>query len=200
MTAPLVGIVMGSTSDWSVMEHASIVLDELGIAHETKIVSAHRIPQEMSSYATSASSRGLRVIFASAGGAAAHLPGKLAAHTLVPVLGVPGPSSVLDGMDSLLSIVQMPAGVPVTTFAIGRAGSVNAALFAAAVLAIAEVALASRLAGRRTAAHDAAVASQSDLPARRPRSLRPGPRSASSAVVSSADSSPSRRRRPATGS
>jgi 5-(carboxyamino)imidazole ribonucleotide mutase len=165
VTAPLVGVVMGSTSDWSVMEHASATLDELGIAHETRVVSAHRMPSEMAEYATTAASRGLRVIIAGAGGAA-HLPGMLAAQTLVPVLGVPVPSTGLAGMDSLLSIVQMPAGVPVATFAIGRAGAVNAALFAAALLASHDAALGDRLAVRRNAAHDSAVASQSELPAR----------------------------------
>lgn len=159
---PFVGVVMGSSSDWSVMEQASVVLDELGIPHETQIVSAHRMPLEMAEYGTSASARGLRVIIAGAGGAA-HLPGMLAAHTLVPVLGVPVPSTALQGMDSLLSIAQMPAGVPVATFAIGRAGAVNAALFAAAMLATADEALMERLVARRTAAHDAAVASQSTL-------------------------------------
>ncbi len=156
---------MGSSSDWSVMEHASKVLDELGVAHATTVVSAHRMPSEMAEYATTAASRGLRVIIAGAGGAA-HLPGMLAAQTLVPVLGVPVPSTALAGMDSLLSIVQMPAGVPVATFAIGRAGAVNAALFAAALLAVDDVALTDRLQARRMTAHDAAVASQSELPAR----------------------------------
>jgi 5-(carboxyamino)imidazole ribonucleotide mutase len=165
VTEPLVGVVMGSTSDWSVMEHASLVLTELRVAHETKIVSAHRMPTEMTAYASAAAARGLRVIIAGAGGAA-HLPGMLAAQTLVPVLGVPVPSTALAGMDALLSIVQMPAGVPVATFAIGRAGAVNAALFAAALLANNDAALADRLQARRTAAHDAAIASQSDLPAR----------------------------------
>jgi 5-(carboxyamino)imidazole ribonucleotide mutase len=165
VTAPLVGVVMGSTSDWSVMEHASKVLEELGVPHETAVVSAHRMPTEMAAYASSATSRGLRVIIAGAGGAA-HLPGMLAAQTLVPVLGVPVPSTALAGMDSLLSIVQMPAGVPVATFAIGRAGAVNAALFAAALLAVDDAALTDRLQTRRVAAHDAAVASQSELPPR----------------------------------
>ena len=155
---------MGSQSDWSVMEHAVSVLRELEISCEARIVSAHRMPIEMAAYAATASDRGLRAIIAGAGGAA-HLPGMLAAQTLVPVLGVPVPSTALAGTDSLLSIVQMPAGVPVATFAIGKAGAINAALFAAAMLAAADPVLAERLAARRMAAHDAAVASQSELPA-----------------------------------
>ncbi len=160
---PLVGVVMGSISDWSVLEHTSRTLDELGIAHECKIVSAHRMPVEMADYATSASGRGLRAIIAGAGGAA-HLPGMLAAHTLVPVLGVPISATALQGMDALLSIVQMPAGVPVATFAIGKPGAINAALFAAAVLAADDADVASRLAARRVQSHDDSVASQSQLP------------------------------------
>ncbi len=155
---------MGSRSDWSVMEHAVLVLRELEVSCEARIVSAHRMPVEMAAYAASASDRGLRAIIAGAGGAA-HLPGMLAAQTLVPVLGVPVPSTVLAGTDSLLSIVQMPAGVPVATFAIGKAGAINAALFAAAMLAADDPVLADRLAARRTVAHDVAVASQSELPA-----------------------------------
>ena len=162
--APIVGVLMGSQSDWSVMEHAVSVLRELEISCETRIVSAHRMPNEMAAYATSASDRGLRAIIAGAGGAA-HLPGMLAAQTLVPVLGVPIPSTALAGTDSLLSIVQMPAGVPVATFAIGKAGAINAALFTAAMLAATDPVLADRLAARRMAAHDAAVASQAELPA-----------------------------------
>lgn len=160
---PLVSVLMGSISDWSVMEHATAVLDELGIAHESKVISAHRMPLEMAEYATNAALRGLRAIIAGAGGAA-HLPGMLAAQSLVPVLGVPVPSTALAGTDSLLSIVQMPAGVPVATFAIGKAGAINAALFAAAMLASTDADLAERLAARRVAAHDAAVASQAELP------------------------------------
>ncbi len=160
---PLVGLVMGSISDWSVMEHAAQILDELGIAHERKIVSAHRMPIEMAGYATNAAERGLRVIIAGAGGSA-HLPGMLAAHTLVPVLGVPIPATALQGMDALLSIVQMPAGVPVATFAIGKAGAINAALFAAAVLGADDVDVATRLAARRSRSHDEAVSSQEQLP------------------------------------
>jgi 5-(carboxyamino)imidazole ribonucleotide mutase len=130
---PLVGIVMGSRSDWETMKHASMRLDSLGVAHEVRVVSAHRTPDVLFEYAESAASRGLRAIIAGAGGAA-HLPGMLAAKTLVPVLGVPVQSKALNGMDSLLSIVQMPAGIPVATFAIGHAGAANAALFAAAML------------------------------------------------------------------
>jgi 5-(carboxyamino)imidazole ribonucleotide mutase len=161
---PVVSVVMGSISDWSVMEHAASTLADLGIPYETRIISAHRMPVEMAEFAEAASDRGFRVIVAGAGGAA-HLPGMIAAHTLVPVLGVPVPSTALQGTDSLLSIVQMPAGVPVATFAVGRAGAVNAALFAASVLAGTDDRLAERLAARRQAAHDAAVASQAELPA-----------------------------------
>jgi 5-(carboxyamino)imidazole ribonucleotide mutase len=129
-----VGIIMGSQSDWETMQHAAQTLDKLAIAYETRIVSAHRTPQRLYDYARTAKSRGLRVIIAGAGGAA-HLPGMAAAMTPLPVLGVPVQSRALQGLDSLLSIVQMPAGVPVATFAIGQAGAVNAALFAAAILA-----------------------------------------------------------------
>ena len=132
--APLVGIVMGSRSDWETMQHASAKLDALGVPHEVRVVSAHRTPDVLFEYAASAHARGLRAIIAGAGGAA-HLPGMLAAKTAVPVLGVPVQSKALNGMDSLLSIVQMPAGIPVGTFAIGNAGASNAALFAAAMLA-----------------------------------------------------------------
>ena len=131
---PIVGIVMGSRSDWETMRHASTRLEELGIAHEVRVVSAHRTPDVLFEYAATARDRGLRAIIAGAGGAA-HLPGMLAAKTPVPVLGVPVQSKALNGMDSLLSIVQMPAGVPVATFAIGNAGAANAALFAAALIA-----------------------------------------------------------------
>ena len=160
---PLIGVVMGSISDWSVMEHAAHMLGELGIVHERRIVSAHRMPAEMADYATSAAERGLRAVIAGAGGAA-HLPGMLAAHTLVPVLGVPIPATALQGMDALLSIVQMPAGVPVATFAIGKPGAINAALFAAALLAADDPEVAQRLAARRARSHDDAVASQEQLP------------------------------------
>ncbi|MHC1667784.1 5-(carboxyamino)imidazole ribonucleotide mutase [Stenotrophomonas maltophilia] len=132
--APLVGIVMGSRSDWETMQHAAQKLEALGVPFEVKVVSAHRTPDVLFSYAEQADGRGLRAIIAGAGGAA-HLPGMIAAKTAVPVLGVPVQSKALNGMDSLLSIVQMPAGIPVATFAIGNAGASNAALFAAAMLA-----------------------------------------------------------------
>ena len=132
---PLVGIVMGSRSDWETMQHAAQKLEALGVPHEVRIVSAHRTPDVLFQYADAAQSRGLRAIIAGAGGAA-HLPGMLAAKTAVPVLGVPVQSKALNGMDSLLSIVQMPAGIPVATFAIGNSGASNAALFAAAMLAV----------------------------------------------------------------
>ena len=131
---PLIGIVMGSRSDWETMQHAAEKLEALGVPHEVRVVSAHRTPDVLFDYAERAQSRGLRAIIAGAGGAA-HLPGMLAAKTAVPVLGVPVQSKALNGMDSLLSIVQMPAGIPVATFAIGNAGAANAALFAAALLA-----------------------------------------------------------------
>ncbi|UNK56699.1 5-(carboxyamino)imidazole ribonucleotide mutase [Pseudoxanthomonas daejeonensis] len=134
LTTPLVGLVMGSRSDWETMQHAAQKLDALGVPHEVKVVSAHRTPDVLFEYAASAQARGLRAIIAGAGGAA-HLPGMLAAKTAVPVLGVPVQSKALNGMDSLLSIVQMPAGIPVATFAIGNAGAANAGLFAAAILA-----------------------------------------------------------------
>src|SRR5947209_13858269 len=136
-----VGIIMGSQSDWETMQHAAHALDRLGIAYETRIVSAHRTPQRLYEYARTAKERGLRVIIAGAGGAA-HLPGMAAAMTPLPVLGVPVESRSLKGIDSLLSIVQMPAGVPVATFAIGQAGAINAALFAAAILGLTEDAVA----------------------------------------------------------
>jgi len=145
MTAePLVGIIMGSSSDWQTMHHASETLDKLGVSHETKVVSAHRTPRRLYDYAHSAKSRGLKVIIAGAGGAA-HLPGMTASMTALPVLGVPIETQALKGMDSLLSIVQMPAGVPVGTLAIGKAGAINAALLAAAMLATNDCELAERL-------------------------------------------------------
>ena len=144
MAAPLVGIIMGSRSDWETMRHAADMLDQLGVAHETKVVSAHRTPQRLYEYAHSARDRGLRVVIAGAGGAA-HLPGMAASMTSLPVLGVPIESAALKGMDSLLSIVQMPAGVPVGTLAIGKPGAINAALLAAAMLANSDEALAKRL-------------------------------------------------------
>ncbi|MES2758319.1 MAG: 5-(carboxyamino)imidazole ribonucleotide mutase [Pseudomonadota bacterium] len=140
----LVGVVMGSSSDWDVMQHAVAMLEQFGIAHEAQVISAHRMPDEMFAYASSARARGLRAIIAGAGGAA-HLPGMLAAKTIVPVLGVPVPSKYLRGEDSLLSIVQMPKGVPVATFAIGEAGAANAALTAIAMLAANDDALAAKL-------------------------------------------------------
>ena len=142
--APLVGIVMGSRSDWDTMQHAAAKLEALGVPHEVRVVSAHRTPDVLFDYAETAASRGLRAIIAGAGGAA-HLPGMLAAKTAVPVLGVPVQSKALNGMDSLLSIVQMPAGIPVATFAIGNAGASNAALFAAAILAADQPAIADAL-------------------------------------------------------
>ncbi len=143
-----VGVVMGSQSDWSVMRHTAEMLELLGIEHECRVVSAHRTPDALFDYAETAQDRGLRCIIAGAGGAA-HLPGMLAAKTLVPVLGVPVPSRYLQGQDSLLSIVQMPKGVPVATFAIGEAGATNAALFAAELLAASDADLALRLAAYR---------------------------------------------------
>ncbi|WP_159999006.1 5-(carboxyamino)imidazole ribonucleotide mutase [Roseomonas sp. 18066] len=149
---------MGSRSDWETMRHAAETLEKLGIPHETRVVSAHRTPQRLYDYAGAAAGRGLRVIIAGAGGAA-HLPGMAAAMTRLPVLGVPVESHALKGMDSLLSIVQMPAGIPVGTLAIGRAGSINAALLAAAILATTDADLAGRLDDYR-AAQTAAVAEE----------------------------------------
>ncbi|TDK33621.1 5-(carboxyamino)imidazole ribonucleotide mutase [Luteimonas terrae] len=145
---PKVGIVMGSRSDWDTMQHAAQKLEQLGVPHEVRVVSAHRTPDVLFEYASSAQSRGLRAIIAGAGGAA-HLPGMLASKTAVPVLGVPVQSKALNGMDSLLSIVQMPAGIPVATFAIGNAGAANAALFAAAMLASDDAVVAAALADFR---------------------------------------------------
>jgi 5-(carboxyamino)imidazole ribonucleotide mutase len=144
MNAPVVGVVMGSSSDWEVMKHAAAMLKHLGIAFEARVVSAHRTPDLLFEYAATAEARGLKAIIAGAGGAA-HLPGMLAAKTIVPVLGVPVPSKYLKGMDSLLSIVQMPKGIPVASFAIGEAGAANAALFAAALLARHDAGLADQL-------------------------------------------------------
>ena len=149
LAKPRIGIIMGSQSDWATMRHAAETLDALGIIHETRIVSAHRTPKRMFDYAQGAKGRGLQVIIAGAGGAA-HLPGMAAAHTLLPVFGVPVESAALKGQDSLLSIVQMPAGIPVGTLAIGKAGAVNAALLAAAVLALHDAPLSKRLAAWRT--------------------------------------------------
>ena len=144
MTQVLVGVVMGSSSDWDTMQHAVQILQQFGIAHESRVVSAHRMPDDMFAYAEGAAQRGLRAIIAGAGGAA-HLPGMLAAKTTVPVLGVPVASKHLSGMDSLHSIVQMPKGIPVATFAIGAAGAANAALFAVAMLAVDDAPLLARL-------------------------------------------------------
>ena len=149
MAAPLIGIIMGSQSDWAIMRAAAAVLKELGVPHETRIVSAHRTPERLYEYARSAKQRGLKVLIAGAGGAA-HLPGMTASMTPLPVLGVPVPTKALGGQDSLYSIVQMPAGIPVGTLAIGKAGAVNAALLAAAVLALHDAPLAKRLAAWRT--------------------------------------------------
>jgi 5-(carboxyamino)imidazole ribonucleotide mutase len=155
-STPLVGIIMGSSSDWEVMQHAVAMLKEFGVPHEAQVISAHRMPDQMFTYAESARQRGLRAIIAGAGGAA-HLPGMVAAKTIVPVLGVPVPSKYLRGEDSLLSIVQMPKGVPVSTFAIGEAGAANAALTAIAILATTDDALAERLQAFRARQTQAAL-------------------------------------------
>ena len=158
MNSPLVGIIMGSRSDWATMSHAAETLAALGVPHETRVVSAHRTPQRLYDYAGDAAARGLKIIIAGAGGAA-HLPGMAAAMTRLPVLGVPVESKALNGMDSLLSIVQMPAGIPVGTLAIGKPGAINAALFAAAMLANSDSALAERLEVWRQAQTDAVAES-----------------------------------------
>jgi 5-(carboxyamino)imidazole ribonucleotide mutase len=158
---PLVGVVMGSASDWETMRHAAETLERFEVPHERRVVSAHRTPDLMASYAKEAESRGLEVIVAGAGGAA-HLPGMIAAHTTVPVLGVPVESRALKGMDSLLSIAQMPAGVPVGTLAIGKAGATNAALLAVAILANTRPRLRDRL--RRFREEQAEMAANSELP------------------------------------
>ena len=154
MADPLIGIIMGSTSDWETMRHAAETLDALDVAHETKVVSAHRTPKRLYDYAHGAKARGLKAIIAGAGGAA-HLPGMAASMTELPVLGVPVETKALKGMDSLLSIVQMPAGIPVGTLAIGKAGAINAALLAAAMLANGDEALGERLAAWRERQTDA---------------------------------------------
>lgn len=154
MADPQIGIIMGSTSDWETMRHAAETLDALGVLHETRVVSAHRTPKRLYDYAQSAKERGLKAIIAGAGGAA-HLPGMAASMTELPVLGVPIESKALKGIDSLLSIVQMPAGIPVGTLAIGKAGAINAALLAAAMLANSDEALAVRLANWRADQTDA---------------------------------------------
>lgn len=161
-TTPLIGVVMGSSSDWDIMRQAAQILTDFGIPFEAKVVSAHRMPDEMFAYAEQAQARGLRAIIAGAGGAA-HLPGMLAAKTTVPVLGVPVPSRHLQGVDSLHSIVQMPKGVPVATFAIGAAGAANAALFAAAMLATGDAALLAKLTAFRARQTEVARAMTDDL-------------------------------------
>jgi 5-(carboxyamino)imidazole ribonucleotide mutase len=160
--APVVGIVMGSSSDWDTMQAAAQILAEFGVAHEARVVSAHRMPDDMFAYAEAAQGRGLKAIIAGAGGAA-HLPGMLAAKTVVPVLGVPVASRHLQGVDSLHSIVQMPKGIPVATFAIGTAGAANAALFAVAMLANEDDALRERLLAFRGRQTEAARAMSADL-------------------------------------
>jgi 5-(carboxyamino)imidazole ribonucleotide mutase len=157
MNAPQVGVVMGSSSDWEVMKHAAMLLKQLGIHYEAKVVSAHRTPDLLYEYAATAEARGLKAIIAGAGGAA-HLPGMIASKTIVPVLGVPVPSKYLKGMDSLLSIVQMPKGIPVATFAIGEAGAANAALFAAALIARYDNGLADQLNDFRRGQSDSVLA------------------------------------------
>ena len=159
---PLVGVVMGSASDWPTLQHAAAILTEFGVPHECKVVSAHRMPDEMFAYAEAAQGRGLVAIIAGAGGAA-HLPGMLAAKTLVPVLGVPVASRHLQGVDSLHSIVQMPKGIPVATFAIGTAGAANAALFAVAMLANEDAGLRAKLQAFREKQTAAAKAMTAEL-------------------------------------
>lgn len=159
---PRIGIIMGSTSDWETMKHACDVLDELGLTYEKKVVSAHRTPDLMFSYAEQARERGLHVIIAGAGGAA-HLPGMVAAKTTLPVIGVPVQSKALNGLDSLLSIVQMPGGVPVATVAIGKAGAVNAGLLAAQILGTVDEAAAQALQNRRDRTAAAVIESSGDL-------------------------------------
>ncbi len=161
MTQPLIGVVMGSSSDWDTMQHAVQILQQFGIPHEARVVSAHRMPDDMFEYAQTAAGRGLQAIIAGAGGAA-HLPGMLASKTVVPVLGVPVQTKALSGVDSLHSIVQMPKGVPVATFAIGQAGAANAALFAIAMLAHHDAALRGKLEAFR--AEQTAMARAMTLP------------------------------------
>jgi len=167
MEQPVVGVVMGSASDWETLRHATEILAEFGIAHEARVISAHRMPDEMFAYAAEARARGLKAIIAGAGGAA-HLPGMLAAKTSLPVLGVPVASRHLQGVDSLHSIVQMPRGVPVAAFAIGEAGAANAALFAVAMLAATDSALQGRLDAWRARQSDAARAMSAELTPRAP--------------------------------
>jgi 5-(carboxyamino)imidazole ribonucleotide mutase len=161
VTPPRIGLIMGSQSDWSTLTHASALLEELGIPHERRIVSAHRTPDRLVQYATTAAGRGLQVVIAGAGGAA-HLPGMVAAMTPLPVLGVPIETKALAGMDSLLSIVQMPGGVPVGTLAIGKAGAINAALLAAAIVALHDESVAQRLAAWRRAQTEAVAEAPAD--------------------------------------
>jgi 5-(carboxyamino)imidazole ribonucleotide mutase len=156
-SSPLIGVVMGSSSDWETMQHAVQILQQFGVPHEARVVSAHRMPDELFAYAEQAQGRGLQAIIAGAGGAA-HLPGMLAAKTAVPVLGVPVASKHLNGVDSLHSIVQMPKGIPVATFAIGQAGAANAALFAVAMMAVHDQALREQLVAFRRAQTEAAQA------------------------------------------
>jgi 5-(carboxyamino)imidazole ribonucleotide mutase len=160
-TPPIVGVIMGSKSDWETLQHTDQILTQFGVPHECKVVSAHRTPQLMVQYASEAEDRGLQIIIAGAGGAA-HLPGMVAANTLLPVIGVPVQSAALSGMDSLLSIVQMPAGIPVGTTAIGKAGAINAALLAVAILANHDAALRRKLAEYRR--EQAKSALESTLP------------------------------------
>ena len=164
-TNPLVGVIMGSQSDWDTMQHAAAMLTKLGVPHETRVVSAHRTPDLLFEYASSAASRGLRVIIAGAGGAA-HLPGMCASKTLLPVLGVPVMSSAMQGVDSVLSILQMPVGVPVGTLAIGKAGAENAALLAAAILANDHPTIAAALAADRAGRTQAVLANPDPSKAR----------------------------------
>ena len=161
-SSPLVGVVMGSASDWQTLQHAATILAEFGVAHECRVVSAHRMPDDLFTYAEQARGRGLAAIIAGAGGAA-HLPGMLAAKTSVPVLGVPVPGKHLNGVDALHSIVQMPKGVPVATFAIGDAGAANAALFAVAMLARSDAALLAQLDAYRARQTEAARAMTAEL-------------------------------------
>ncbi len=163
MEPPRIGVIMGSQSDWATLHYAADTLAELAIPHEVRIMSAHRTPDRLSEYAKAAAGRGLAVIIAGAGGAA-HLPGMCAAWTALPVLGVPVESHSLKGMDSLLSIVQMPAGIPVGTLAIGRAGAVNAALLSAAILALSDPAVATRLAAYRASQTAKVADTPADLP------------------------------------
>lgn len=159
---PIVGVIMGSKSDWETMKHACDMLEELGVGYEKKVVSAHRTPDYMFEYATEARARGIQVIIAGAGGAA-HLPGMVASKTLVPVIGVPIQSKALNGMDSLLSIVQMPGGVPVATVSIGKAGATNAGILAAQIVGVKDEEVMNRIQARRLTMRDAALESSGEL-------------------------------------